>query len=200
MKPSVRRSSVARVKPGRASCQLARAKRISFDGQAGSSPHDHDPANGKLAACPTSPTPLFRCPAPMAGSRGSTVFDPEAQTRRELAEVRTQDRRMSSGGFRPPSPLVTPSSLCPHASPLALLLLSTFSFRLSAKPGQFDCREVSLRVEIIFSRFIDDAKLLALRGVRIRKHSINLAAFERDFVALVSNANRKFFSSRPHRI
>jgi len=57
-----------------------------------------------------------------------------------------------------------------------------------------------LRVEIIFSRFIDDAKLLALRGVRIRKHSINLAAFERDFVALVSNANRKFFSSRPHRI
>jgi hypothetical protein len=43
-----------------------------------------------------------------------------------------------------------------------------------------------LWVEIIFARFIDDAKLLALRGVRIRKHRINLPAFERDLVALVS--------------
>jgi len=64
--------------------------------------------------------------------------------------------------------------------------------------GQVDRREVSLRVEIIVARFIDDAKLLALRGVRIRKHRINLPTFERDFVALVSNANRKFFSSRSH--
>jgi hypothetical protein len=63
---------------------------------------------------------------------------------------------------------------------------------------QFDRRKVSCRVEIIFARFIDDAKLLTLRGPRIRKHLINLPSFERDFVALVSNAHRKFFSSRRH--
>jgi hypothetical protein len=66
------------------------------------------------------------------------------------------------------------------------------------RPGQFNLGEIVGRKEIVLAGFVDDAELSVPGGVAVRQHLVDLASFERNLVAVVSDAHDEPLSWRRH--
>ena len=58
---------------------------------------------------------------------------------------------------------------------------------------KFNGREVVFRVKVVFARLINDAKLSVFGCVRIRKSLVDFSQIQGNLVALVLQANYKYF-------